>query len=262
METKSLIVVIILLIIIYFSKYIINFFTLANIKFKLNNANIVTPKDVEQNILIRLVEYERILYKNNFTRRTIIKLDKSFVGEKNREYRFYYYNLLECIHAFITYKNDKFYYYFETLFNSQYSVINSNYHMYIKNAIPPSIDFNIDSNLSIKELYKKHLIDRIVEKESIFKKRLEGKYLINYILFKRDEYLESLSKRGYLQYINNGYKFKRTFLLFIDSNELLKTLCDEKITNKRFDINLFKLNPSFNSKFTSNCSSNQVRNYL
>jgi len=256
METNSLIVVIIFFIIIYFGKNIITFFTLTNTKLKLYNAKIVTPKDVEQNILIRLVEYERILYKNSFTRRSIVKLDKIFEDEKNREYRFYYYNLLEGVHAFIVYKNNKFYYYFETLFNSQYSVISSNYYLYIKNAIPTNIDFNIYANLSIRELYKKHLVDRVVEKESVFKKRLEGRYLIKYILFKRDEYLETLLSKGYLQYMHNGYSFKRTFILFIDSNELLKTLCNENITNKSFSINLFKLNPSFNSKFTSNCSSN------
>ncbi len=255
-----LIILIILVVILLLSKKSMKSISLVKSKIQGRVAKEVLSKDLNRDILIELVKYERFLYKNGFTRRVIIEISEHILEQRRAYYKFYYYNLLEGIHCFIMYnpysKFRKFYYHFETRYKSSKSAISAIYEKYIPSKIPANIYFfKHPKNLTIEQLYNIHKKDRDINKESIYKKRLEIDLLLRDDIYKKNIVSKSkkvpkIKERREDSIFSklNSIKIKKNIKL--DNKEYIKannTLLDKKIFNiKRvFDIKSLDSNTIF-----------------
>ena len=162
-ETIILIVAVLALV---SSRRIVQFFTLINLKFKNYEPRIVKPSAVEQQILVEVAKIEKFLYKNRFTRRVIVR-HQNLYNEDKIFYKFYYYQLIDGIHAYIkvTPQNStiEYEFCFETKYDSGNVALSINKEYYLLLAIPDRVYRFLHKNFTIEELYKAHLKDREIE---------------------------------------------------------------------------------------------------
>jgi len=222
-------IILLLIIVLMLIKFqnIVEFFNLISLTFKPLEPKLIKPKEVDRKILIELAKLEKILYKQRFTRRVILKIQDPINPQKSY-FRFYYYQLIDGVHAFIevpakNFKKDSFKIYFQTIYDSGAIKIDSNKPLYILDATPESIEFNVHKNSNLEELLKLHLKSRDPKKE-ILKKRLIDNELINSEIKKEQLAIEELVKRGLAKYTNNGFKLLKSFKLWRDSNTLYPLL--------------------------------------
>ena len=223
MVYEIMVLVIIVLLLIY-SQQLLKFFTLINLKFKISHPTIAKATQIDRNILIKLAEIEKELYKKRFTRRVIVKDYTSIKKPNLTAYRFYYYQLIDAVHVYVetlysgSAKID-FNIYFETHYDSKKVTISTNKELFILNSTPEdSILFKKD-NLTLEELYNSHLQDRIIKDETIFKKRLSETELREQAVDREHKELNQLAKKSYIKYTNYGFKLNPTFKLFSNAEE-------------------------------------------
>jgi len=151
----------------------------------LNNIEEISPKDIEQTILIKIARYEKYLYKKNFVRREILKVSAKKSNVKN--YKFYYYNMIEGIHAFLeVYKiQDNFAvnYFFATIYQSGKYTISTKFTKESSKTKKNAIFIYKYKDLNIQELFIMHKIDRKIENENILKEKLSLNKLLELPLF-------------------------------------------------------------------------------
>lgn len=211
------------------SKRLLRFFNLTNIKFSTYDSKEKKPVQLEQKLLVQLARFEKKLYKLRFTRRIIVEFKSDLKNRKKPYYKFYYYQLIDGIHAYIeaipaSGKNYTFNYCFETAYESGNVCLSTNKESFILNSKPNNMHLFIHKNLSIRELYNAHLKDRQIPKERIYKKRMSPQEFIASEINKERDYIENLVKNGYAKYINGSFKFIPSFKLFKKTNKICKLL--------------------------------------
>jgi hypothetical protein len=162
-------------------------FDMALFSKKDQNSNIseIEPRDIEQDILVEIAQYEKFLYKKGFVRRDILTINKK--NSRVQNYKFYYYSVVDGIHAFLeVYKIGNSLavnYFFVTLYRSGNYTLSTRFVKQIDKRKMDKIYIHKHSNLDIKELYLMHSIDREKENETILKKRLSIEKLLNLPIF-------------------------------------------------------------------------------
>ena len=232
----TILLIIIVLLLIY-SQQLLKFFTLINLKFKTNKATLVEPSQVDRDILIQLEEIEKFLHKMRFSKKVAIKDYTSIKIANATCYRFYYYNFIEGVHAYvdalkIATNEIEFNIYFETLYDSKKVSITTNRELFLLNSKADYILLFKKDNLELKELYNAHLSDRLIKNETIFKKRLNEKDLIEQTSKREEEALSKLLNRRYIKYINYGFKLRPSFKLFSKAEESSRILGVDAISKK------------------------------
>jgi len=127
---------------------------------------IISAKDVNQDILLELVKIEKHLYKNGFTRYSIVNLD----GPKKNVILFYYYNYVDNIHVFIVYNKGEFIFFIVTRYKNGKVLVSSSDSKYIKKSLKTMFAYN-ESGLSIDNILKMHKENR----KDISYEPIEGK---------------------------------------------------------------------------------------
>ncbi len=234
LEIVALVTIVLLLI---YTQQILHFFNLTNLKFKITNPKIVKPNKIEQKILIKLANLEKFLYKKRFTRRIILKDYTSIKEENSVCYIFYYYQLIDGIHAYIdvTVKNldsIDFSVHFETQYDSKKVAISTNNTNYLLHTMPENIYLFKHNNLSIEELYKAHFKDREINKETLYKKRLSEQDLIKQAIKQEEEQINKLTLNGYIKHTNYGFKLLPTYKLFKNTQDSYNILKITKTNSK------------------------------
>ncbi len=222
----SLIIVVLLL---AFSPRLMQFFNLTSLKFKTYEPKEVFPNNIDRKILIRVARYERFLYKAKFTRRLIIEYRSDFKKQDGVFYKFYYYQLIDGIHAYlevIPSKNGNIYinYCFETVFESGNICLSINKESFILGSKAPNIHLYTHKDLSIRELYKAHCQDREIVFEVVLKKRLTIKEFMEQEVKKEQDYINNLIENGYVKRENAGYKILKTYRLFKEAQKTCEIL--------------------------------------
>ena len=222
----SLVIVVLLL---AFSPRLMQFFNLTSLKFKTYEPKEVFPNNIDRKILIRVARYERFLYKAKFTRRLIIEYRSDFKKQDGVFYKFYYYQLIDGIHAYlevIPSKNGNIYinYCFETVFESGNICLSINKESFILGSKAPNIHLYTHKDLSIRELYKAHCQDREIVFEVVRKKRLTIKEFMEQELKKEQDYINNLIENGYVKRENAGYKILKTYRLFKEAQKTCEIL--------------------------------------
>ena len=238
LEIVALIVIVLLLV---YSQQLLQFLNLLNLKFKISNPTIVSPNEIDRDILVELAKLEKFLYKERFTRRVIIKDCTSIKKPDIICYKFYYYQLIDGIHAYIeaTVKSPKkveFNIHFETQYDSNRVAITTNEDNYLLKSIPENIYLFKKDNLPIEKLYRAHLSDREIINETIYKKRLNENDLIHQAVDREQEQISQLARDGYIKYTDYGYKLIPTFKLFRNAEQSCKIIGIDKSSSKVFMI--------------------------
>lgn len=219
----TILLIIIVLLLIY-SQQLLEFVNLIYLKFKTKLPSITKLDKIDRDILIELAKIEKILYKKRFTRKAIIK-DSSSIKKSNIVcYRFYYYQFIDGVHAYIDIRQKgsneiEFNIYFETHYDSKKISISTNRELFILNSKPDYILLFKKENLALKELYNSHLKDRVISNETIFKKRLSETDLIRQVINREHTQLHKLEKNGYIKHTKYGFKLLPTFKLFKNAQE-------------------------------------------
>ena len=218
---------VVVLMLVYTQK-LIHFLNLLNLNFKKNEPKIVEPAFVDRDILVELAKIEKFLYKQRFTRRLIVEHIDDFGFGESKRYTFYYYQLIDGIHAFIeaTSKsgNISFKINFDTFYDSKNICVSSNSSKYLLNVVPPKVYYYEHKKYSQEELYNAHLEERNIATEVIYKQRLLPNELINYEVKKEQEAVRELVKNGYAKYTDEGYKLLPTFKLWNSGAEVSEYL--------------------------------------
>ncbi len=206
---------------------VVDFFNLKSLHFNSLKAKIIEPKAVSQDLLIEVAKLEKFLYKNRFTRRVILEV-KDPTNVNKSYYRFYYYQLIDGIHAFIevpskNFNRDNFKIYFQTIYENGTIKIDSNKKHYIFDAVPESIEFSSHKDSDIENLYMEHLESRD-RKQDILKKRLIDNELIKSEAKKEQLAIEELVKRGLAKYSDNGFKLLPTYMLWSNTQNIANLL--------------------------------------
>ncbi len=164
------------------------FFTILAIIYKKRSQKqsdtlIVSPKSIEQNILIELANLEKKLYKHGFTRYSIVKINSI----TSKVTLFYYYNYIDNIHTFIAYYKGEFIYFIVTIYKNGKILVSPSNYQYIKKSFKVMFIYNEDSTL-FDDVLQTHKSNR----ESINYEPAEAKLTNNEIL----KIYNSISKIG------------------------------------------------------------------
>lgn len=234
LEIVALIVIVLLLV---YSQRLLQFLNLTDLKFKISNPAIVNPNEIEQNILIELAKIEKFLYKERFTRRIIVRDCTSIKKANAICYKFYYYQLIDGIHAYVettasSSKKIEFNIHFETQYDSKKVAVTTDKNHYLLGAVPENIYLFKHNNLTLEGLYRVHFNDREIFNETVYKKRFNENDLIYQAQTREKEQIEELANSGYIKYTNYGFKLLRTFKLFRNTQESYNLLGATKSKKK------------------------------
>lgn len=227
--TLAIIALIVIVLLLIYSQRILQFLNLKDLKFKISNPKIVNPNEIEQNVLIELAKIEKFLYKERFTRRVIIKDCTSIKKTNTVCYKFYYYQLIDGIHAYVETtasksKKVEFKIHFETIYDSKKVAISTDSDIYLLDATPENIYLFKHSNYNIHNLYRAHFNDREIFGETIYKKRFSESDLIHQAKIREKEQIETLANHHYIKYTDYGFKLQPTLKLFRNTEKSYKIL--------------------------------------
>jgi hypothetical protein len=178
---------------------------------------VITTKDIDRDLLIKLAKYEKFIYLQGFTRRVLIE----YRYKKSIIYRAYYYNLLNGVHLYleanVLNSEDNFNSIFATRFKDDEFIT------YNKSIIDPLETLTKDDSreqyedATIEELYNIHLKNREDFNNEIIYNRLTQKELLH------DRYNTNRAKSNVTKEIKRGNS-RGTFKIVVKSVLVILTL--------------------------------------
>jgi len=212
-----------------YTQRLVHFLNLLSIKFKTTEPEIVEPYSVNREVLIELAKIEKFLYRERFTRRLIVEHPDSYTFENSKRYLFYYYQLIDGIHAYIeaVYNNPnriEFRICFETHYDSKNIALTTNSSKYILDVVPTNVYLFEYKKFSIDKLFEAHMGERDIQNEIVYKKRLNPNELLNYEIQKEQEYIRAMVESGYAKYTDYGFKLLPTLKLWNSGASVNKAL--------------------------------------